>query len=517
LSKKLNFKFMLLIFIAIFGIAFSIPSFFNTSYGKKINLGLDLKGGLYLLLDVDTDKVISKSLTSNLMSIKRFAKKKDILIKDIKINKNTNDIVINLLDSDDIPVLRKKLDNNKNITYFINKLNVKISLLDKYIKDSKKEAYIKTIDVIRNRLNQYGLSEPTVTKKGSNQILIELAGISTPEQENQARELITKTANLEISEVIEKKLDNSELDRFGYKKVVGDNPEYNLIVSEAPIITGAMIKNATVGFDKNNKIAINYELNSDGADIFADYTGSHIGKRTAIILDNKLLSAPSIASRIGGGAVQITGQFTFDEANSIVIALKSGSLSADVKVIEKRMIGPNLGKESIKTSLIALVFGFMSVFFFMIVYYRVSGLIAATVLLINLIVLIAIMSLMNATLTLPGMAGIVLTVGMAVDANVIILERIKEFLKEGFTIKQAIEKGYDKAMTSILDANITTVIAAILLYVYGTGTIKGFAITMVIGILTSMITGIYGTKGIYDFMDVNKYNKKNLFNLKGDK
>jgi preprotein translocase subunit SecD len=270
-----------------------------------------------------------------------------------------------------------------------------------------------------------------------------------------------------------------------------------------------MLTDAKVGFDQSNQPVINFSLNGQGAKIFGDFTAKAVGKRMAVVLDNKVYSAPVIRERIGGGHVQISGNFKLEEAHDLAIALRSGALLAPVFVMEKRSVGPSLGADSIKASSIALALGFILVILFMLLYYSMAGVIANVALIGNLFLILAIMSLFGATLTLPGMAGIVLTVGMAVDANVIINERIRELLHEGKSIPKAIEDGYNNAFTAILDANVTTLIAAVVLYAYGTGAIKGFALTMSIGILASMLTAIVGTHGIYQWL-LPKMDRKRL-------
>jgi preprotein translocase subunit SecD len=249
-----------------------------------------------------------------------------------------------------------------------------------------------------------------------------------------------------------------------------------------------------------NQPVINFTLNSQGAKIFGDFTGKNVGNHLAIVLDEKVYSAPVIKERIGGGSGQISGGFSIQEAHDVAIALRSGALLAPIKLLEKRTIGPSLGADSIKASLVALISGFIAVVSFMIIYYGLAGIIANIALIVNILIIIAAMALFGATLTLPGMAGIVLTIGMAVDANVIINERIRELLRIGASVRKSVDQGYQNALSAIIDANITTLIAAIALYAYGTGPVKGFAVTMSIGILASMITAILGTHGIYNFL-----------------
>jgi preprotein translocase subunit SecD len=272
----------------------------------------------------------------------------------------------------------------------------------------------------------------------------------------------------------------------------------------------SQIIDAQVAFDQSNQPIINFTLNSSGARIFGDFTAKSIGKRLAVVLDGKVYSAPNIRERIGGGSGQISGGFTVQEAGNVAIALRSGALPATVTLLEKRSVGPSLGADSIRDSSIALVSGFALVFVFMIIYYRRAGIVANIALISNVFIIIAVMSMFGATLTLPGMAGIVLTIGMAVDSNVIITERIREVLNEGASVAKALEDGYSNAMRAIIDSNITTLLAAMILYAYGTGPIKGFAITISIGILTSMLTAILGTHGMYEALLPKITRDKNL-------
>jgi preprotein translocase subunit SecD len=294
-------------------------------------------------------------------------------------------------------------------------------------------------------------------------------------------------------------LSRAEASEYG-DVILEDTKDSNIkyLVKEIPILNGSQVIDAQVSFDQGNQAIINFTLNSTGARIFGDFTAKSVGKRLAVVLDGKVYSAPNIRERIGGGSGQISGGFTTSEAGTVAIALRSGALPASVKLLEKRSVGPSLGADSIKASTIALLSGFLIVFIFMIVYYRRAGVIANIALVTNIFIIISVMAMFGATLTLPGMAGIVLTVGMAVDANGIISERIRELLKAGVSVQKSIEDGYANAMRAILDANITTLLVAVILYAYGTGPIKGFAITISIGILASMLTAILGTHGIYE-------------------
>lgn len=521
--RILNYRLVIFLIALIGGIALSIPSFFNLKEGPKITLGLDLQGGLHMLLGVDTDAAIKSKIKSIAASIKYFAEDNDILIEDLKIEDNS--ITFTLLDKDDQPKVDEMLKNIPGLDIKKEGLRYKISLTPKEIESVKEYAINQAVDTIRNRLDQFGLAEPNVAKQGKDKILVELPGIKTPEQEQRIRSLIAKAAHLQLMAVDEERAARvyqmSEEEAAQYGDVIlpdAKNPKVKYLLKEIPILDGSMIVDAKVAFDQNNQPVINFTLNSEGAKIFGDFTAKNVGKHLAIVLDNKVYSAPVIRERIGGGSGQISGGFTVEEAHDVAIALRSGALLAPVFLLEKRSVGPSLGADSIKASLIALISGFVLVVLFMIVYYGFAGIIADIALIANLFLIIGVMALFGATLTLPGMAGIVLTVGMAVDANVIINERIRELLREGVSIKKAIEQGYKNAMSAILDANITTLIAAVVLYAYGTGPIKGFAITISIGILASMLTAILGTHGIYEAILPKIEKSKNLslwFGIKG--
>ena len=503
MMKKLNYRIVIFILAAIFGIAFTIPSFLNKE--PKINLGLDLQGGMYLVLGIKADEAIKSKIKTIASTIKYVTEKKELFIDDLQI-KNTA-ITFELIDKDDAKKLDRELKILKGvkITKTLNKSSIeyKIALTLQAIKKTKEDALNQAIQTIRSRLDAFGLAEPTVTKQGKEKILVELPGVKTQKEQKSVQKLISTSAHLELYAVDEehKALSKKEAQKYGDILLPSkDNPQRKYLLKTPPVLDGSMIVNATVGFtQKTNQPAIFFTLNSQGAQIFGDFTGKNVGKRLAIVVDNKVYSAPVIQERIGGGSGQITVGSP-EEAHVLAIALRSGSLPAPVVLLEKRSVGASLGADSIRQSLIALISGFIIVVLFMAWYYGSAGIVADIALIVNLFLIIAIMALFSATLTLPGMAGIVLTVGMAVDANVIINERIRELLREKKSIKVAIEGGYKNAMSAILDANITTLIAALALFAYGSGTIKGFAITMAIGILASMLTAILGTHGIWEYL-----------------
>jgi len=498
----MNYKIIIFVATFILSIIFAIPSLLQKDYAPKISLGLDLQGGIHMLLGIKSDKAVESKIKSIASSVKHFANKKKFLIQKLDIKNNGFDVV--MYDKSEAEAIKLFLSDIDGLVSNLNGLSINARFQDAQIQIIKQHALLQAVDVIRNRLDQFGLAEPSVAKQGKDKILIELPGIKTPEEEKRARELISRPANLQLMAIDENRAsrvyDLSEQEALKYGDVIlpSVNSEDTLyLVREIPILDGSKLVNASVAFNQQNQVVIQFKLDSEGSSIFGDFTGNNIGKRLAIVLDGKVYSAPNISERIGGGSGQISGSFTPKEATNLAIALRSGSLLAPVYLMEKRSVGPSLGSDSVKASLIALLAGFALVMIFMIFYYNLSGLVSVVAVVTNVLVVISVMSFFGATLTLPGMAGIVLTVGMAVDANVIINERIREFLKTIKNSQNAIEEGYKNGIRAILDANITTLLIAVILYAYGTGTIKGFAITMSIGILASMLTAILCTHGVY--------------------
>jgi len=513
--KIFNYRLVIFILSIIFGIVFSVPSFLQTESGKKISLGLDLQGGLHMLLGVNTQDAVVSKMKSIATSIKYFTDDEDVLIEDLTIRNGK--VLFTVLDKDELPKIDKMLTKIPGLNIVKTDLEYILNLSAAEEVKTKDQAVSQAVETIRNRLDQFGLAEPNVVRQGETDIVVQLPGIKTLEEEKAARELISKPANLELMAVDEERADQVYTLSPGSASEYGDiiledsrDPNIKYLVKEIPILNGSQVIDAQVSFDQANQPIINFTLNTSGARIFGDFTAKSVGKRLAVVLDGKVYSAPNIRERIGGGSGQISGGFSVIEAGSVAIALRSGALPASVDLLEKRSVGPSLGADSIKASTIALVSGFLVVFIFMIVYYRHAGIIANVALITNIFIIISVMAMFGATLTLPGMAGIVLTVGMAVDANVIIGERIRELLKQGVSIPKAIEDGYANAMSAILDANITTLLVAVILYAYGTGPIKGFAVTISIGILASMLTAILGTHGIYEALMPKITKDKNL-------
>lgn len=505
--RKGAVTYRLIVFLValLFGVGFSIPTLFQTDKGSKITLGLDLQGGLHMLLGIESEAAIASQMKNIASNIKFFTDDENILIDSLRMSEER--VSFELLDPDESKNIEKMLKKIEGIVVSNDGQIYQIKLTEEERKRVIEYAINQAVETIRNRLDQFGLAEPSVARQGAENILVELPGIKSAQEEQRARELIAKAAHLQLMAVDEGRKDQaykmSDKEAASYGDVIykdARNEEHRHLLQAIPILDGSMLTDARVAFDQMNQPVINFTLNSQGAKIFGDFTGKNVGNHLAIVLDEKVYSAPVIKERIGGGSGQISGGFSVQEAHDVAIALRSGALLAPIELLEKRTIGPSLGADSIKASLIALISGFIAVVSFMIIYYGLAGIIANIALIVNILIIIAAMALFGATLTLPGMAGIVLTIGIAVDANVIINERIRELLRIGASVRKSVDQGYQNALSAIIDANITTLIAAIALYAYGTGPVKGFAVTMSIGILASMITAILGTHGIYNFL-----------------
>ncbi|GAA7508767.1 protein translocase subunit SecD [Helicobacter pylori] len=494
-----------------------MPSLLETK-GPKITLGLDLKGGLNMLLGVQTDEALKNKYLSLASALEYNAKKQNILLKDIK--SSLEGISFELLDEDEAKKLDALLLELQGHSQFEIKkeaefYSVKLTPLEQ--EDLRKNTILQVIGIIRNRLDQFGLAEPVVIQQGREEISVQLPGIKTLEEERRAKDLISKSAHLQMMAVDEEhnkdamNMTDLEAQKLGSVLLSDAEMGGKILLKAIPILDGEMLTDAKVVYDQNNQPVVSFTLDAQGAKIFGDFSGANVGKRMAIVLDNKVYSAPVIRERIGGGSGQISGNFSVAQASDLAIALRSGAMNAPIQVLEKRIVGPSLGKDSIKTSIIALIGGFILVMGFMALYYSMAGVIACMALVVNLFLIVAVMAIFGATLTLPGMAGIVLTVGIAVDANIIINERIREVLREGEGIAKAIHLGYINASRAIFDSNITSLIASVLLYAYGTGAIKGFALTTGIGILASIITAIIGTQGIYQALLPKLAQTKSLY------
>ena len=462
-------------------------SFFN----KKINLGLDLQGGSYLLLEIDNSPVIEQKLQNLTTTIKNYFKEKNIRIKNIKIvdkniffnvdNQNKQLIIDTFSDEDsDINPYYPRFKSHQLLLEETD-FNLKVSFSKQGLIALKTSSQDQAIEIVRRRIDEVGTNEPNILKRGNNRILVELPGLDDP---MRVKSLLGKTANLTFRFVT-----NNKSDSFGVEKLKYEDGIEEAVVSKRIIISGDNLLDAQPQMDtQNNQTIVSFSLDRVGAKRFGRATSNGIGKQLAIVLDGKIISAPVIRDTIASGSGQISGGFTFQSATDLALLLRSGALPAPLNIIEERTVGPDLGQDSINAGMIALTIGFLLVILFMFIKYKVFGLITNVTLIINLLILLGILTLFEATLTLPGIAGIILTVGMAVDANVLIFERIKEELKNEKNNIIAFDTGYTKSRTAIIDANITTLLAAFILFFMGSGPIKGFSVTLGIGIFTTLFS-----------------------------
>ena len=485
-------KIFSIIFVVILGILFFLPNLFTSNLSflpkKKIVLGLDLQGGSYLLLEVNSKPLFKDKLEAKSFELKKKLRMERINYKSfettesiisIRLNLDNKENILKLLNANN---LNESIDEtNKELDYQILNDKIIINLSEAYKKRIKKNAMEQSLEIIRSRIDELGTREPTIIAQGEQRILIELPGIKNPKR---IKEIIGTTAKLTFRFIAD-----NDAKKASYEKLQTKNELETYNVQKKLVLSGEHLTDAQPGFDNlNNSSVVNFKLDSFGAKKFAYATKNNIGKRLAIIIDNKVVSAPVVRDAITTGNGQISGSFSVEEANNLAIVLRSGALPAPMSIIEERTVGPDLGQESIDKGIVSLVIGFILVILYIFYNYRIFGLFANISLFINLILLISILTIIEATLTLPGIAGIILTVGMAVDANVLIYERIKEEMAMESNILIAFDNGYKKVLTTLLDANITTLIAAFVLYFIGSGPIKGFAVTLATGIITSLFT-----------------------------
>ena len=491
----------------------NFTKFDDNLFSKNINLGLDLQGGSYLLLEIDNKPVVTLKLQSKIIEFKKFFKDQNLILKNflldensINFESNSNDVnkIKNILDDDNSEINTYFQQFKTHEFNFIEKNNFfKISLSNYGLILLKNSSLDQAIEIVRRRVDEIGTNEPNILKRGNDRILVELPGLDDP---GRIKSLLGKTANLTFQFITQ----NSE-ESFGTEKLQFEDGSEEVIVSKRIILNGDNLIDAKTAVNpQTNETVVSFNLNRVGAKKFAKATTTGVGKRLAIILDGKIISAPGVREPIIGGSGQISGNFTFQSATDLALLLRSGALPAPLNIIEERTVGPDLGQDSIDAGILSLIIGFILVVLFMIYKYKIFGLIANFALIINLFLLIGILTLFEATLTLPGIAGIILTVGMAVDANVLIFERIKEEIKNEKNSIIAFDSGYTKSRTTILDANITTLIAAFILFFMGSGPVKGFSVTLAVGILTTLFSVYFIARLFTAFYVIKNKHKEKL-------
>ena len=480
--------------ICLFFIFITSNNFLNQKdrfINKKINLGLDLQGGSYLLLEIDNSPVIQQKLQNTSTLIKNYFKDRNIRVANINLS---NDILrFTVEDQFKQNVIDQFEDENSEINPYYprfkshqfnisdNGNSLELSFSKQGLIELKTSSQDQALEIVRRRIDEIGTNEPNILKRGNDRVLVELPGLDDP---MRIKSLLGKTANLTFRFVSK---DNQ--DSFGVEKLQYEDGLNEDFVSKRIILSGDnLLDDQPRMNNQTNETVVSFTLDRVGAKRFGKATSSNIGRQLAIVLDGKIISAPVIRDTIASGNGQISGGFTFQSATDLALLLRSGALPAPLNIIEERTVGPDLGQDSINSGILALIIGFLLVISYMFLKYKIFGLITNITLIINLFILLGILTLFEATLTLPGIAGIILTVGMAVDANVLIFERIKEELRNEKNNIIAFDSGYTKSRTAILDANITTLLAAIILFFMGSGPIKGFSVTLGVGIFTTLFS-----------------------------
>jgi preprotein translocase subunit SecD len=479
---------------------------------KSINLGLDLQGGIHLVLGVDVDKYVASQTERAAEDLKSGLERKGVGVKRV-IREGLSTIVVELANTtnwnDALTVaaefgafeVAQRDDKAGRFT---------LAMRERQITQLRDDAVRQGVETIRNRIDQFGVAEATITRQGVDRILIQLPGVQDPDR---AKALIGKTALLEFKLLdeqtsVEQALAGRlpETSEVLYQRRVDKETKAErkqpYVVQKRTLLTGSELTRAEVQADPNStgNWQVSIEFTATGTRIFGEVTEQNVGRHLAIILDGSLYSAPRINERIPGGRAVITGQFTVDEARDLAIVLRAGALPAPVTILEERTVGPSLGADSIRQGMIAILGSAGAVFVFMLLYYRISGAIADVALVLNLIILLACMAAFGATLTLPGIAGIALTIGMAVDTNILIFERIREELRVGKTARSAIEAGFARALRTIIDTHLTVMVTAAILYNFGTGPVKGFAVSLFVGLAASLFTAYFFTRLLFDII-----------------
>ncbi|MBI5410686.1 MAG: protein translocase subunit SecD [Nitrospirae bacterium] len=536
--KKVGGRFALLSLVLVLSIAFFIPSYPRLHQAlpdwmkkvlptKGITLGLDLQGGIHLVLEVEEERAVEIAVDRSVNAIQDLLIEKKIPVESVK-RTGSAQITLSFQKGDLKEQIQKVLEDFPSF-FEMEQAGAVNNLVYEWregeIKRIKDSAINQALETIRNRIDQFGVAEPLIQRQGLKQIVVQLPGITEPKR---AKDLIKETAllefkmldessklALELPQRIPKGKEDEVLKQFQgqlpegdqilFEKVVekdtGREFRVPFLVKKRVLLAGDVLSDARVSIGQFNEPYVSVTFDAKGAREFERITAEHVKKRMAIVLDNTVYSAPVIQERIGGGRAQISGTFTMQEANDLAIVLRAGALPAPLKIIQDLTVGPSLGRDSIEKGIRSTLFAGAMVVLFMMVYYRLSGVVADFALALNLICLIGSLAGLNATLTLPGIAGIILTIGMGVDSNVLIFERIREELRQGKPVRPAVDGGYDKALLTIIDSHVTTLITGLALFLFGTGPIKGFAVTLCLGIAINLFTALVGTKVVFDVIN----------------
>jgi len=513
MPKGILYRALLILVLVIGAVVYLVPSMVGTlpewwpSFlpSNKIRLGLDLRGGTHLLLSIDMEKAIDNALDQNAEELRRALREANV--SGVEIQRTGKVLHVRTTSQEAKSATEKILSEQFPILTHAgapDSAEGEITLVLDRRETQRIQEYAldQSLETIRNRIDQFGVAEPSVQRQGSQEILVQLPGI---QDTARAKELLKKVAALEFKLVVEGEKSSTDgtmtLQGQEREPLSGQIRKVPYTLEKKTLMTGDVVADARVRPSSQLEGPyVELVLNDRGARLFEKITGDNVGRRLAIILDNTVYSAPVIRERIGGGRASITGNFDIKEARDLAIVLRAGALPAPVSIAEERTVGPSLGKDSIRQGLMSFIVGGALVVLFMLVYYKFAGLLADLAVVLNILFLLAALAALGATLTLPGIAGIVLTLGMAVDANVLINERMREEMRLGKSVRAVIDTAYERALPAILDSNITTFLSGLILFQFGSGPVKGFAITLCIGIVSSVFTAVVGTRVVYDYL-----------------
>ena len=522
MNKKLKYRILLIVLVLV---ASCVMLFL-----KDINLGLDLRGGVHLVLQVETEEAIEEELNQTRERIETALREREIVFSGVTVDESTilvNGVTIPGEDAVDdylnqfTPAWTYRSRTRDELVTF------SIEMTPAYRKTLATQSVSQARNIVAKRVDQYGVAEPTITVYGSgavqDQIIVELPGVDDFER---IKDLIKSTARLELKLVHPSQggpYSTREAARAAFSGAFPDDYEIltyrdrsvdagktmYMVVKKAASITGKHLKNARRSQDPfTGQSEVLFYMNSEGVNLFAEATGANVGNRLAIVLDDLVRSAPNIESRIDSESARITGQFSVEEADDLALILRSGALPAKLRILEERSVGPSLGRDSIMRGIYASLLGLLLVMVGMIFVYRMSGANALVCLTLNLLILLGVLAYFGATLTLPGIAGVILTIGMAVDANILIFERIKEELSLGKTPRSSIDSGFSRVFGTIIDTNVTTLVASLFLFQFGTGPVKGFAVTLAVGLLANIFTATFVSRTFFNLLLNNREVKK---------
>lgn len=494
LSKE---RVLIILAICLVGIFFAVPNFLPEgtklpSWWQPVSLGLDLRGGSNLLLQVDVDEVLKERMSTLEDSARQTLREHRIRYQNLSAGKNSVKVKIDNLNSRNQAMgYFKKMDEGLQVSANDDGV-IEITYTEQALNQLKAKVVEQSIEIVRRRIDELGTKEPVIQSQGTDRIVVQLPGVQNPEQ---VKQLLGKTAKMSFH-LVDSRTNAADARRgklSNTSRVVNGVDGGQYVITRKAVVGGENLTDAKLDF-QNGEAVVSFKFNTVGGRKFGEVTKNNIGERLAIVLDNEVISAPTIQSAILGGSGVITGSFTSDSANDLALLLRSGALPAPLEVLEERTVGAGLGADSIRDGVIASIIGLICVVVFMIAAYGLFGIFTSLTVFMNLFLMLGAMSIIGTTLTLPGIAGIILTIGMAVDANVLIFERMREEVKKGRSTRDAADAGFTEAWSTIVDSNLTTLVAAAVLFWFGTGPVRGFAVTLAIGIATSMFTSVTVTR-----------------------